>query len=83
MAIFNFKKNSSREKQQITNIMQSTSTDLKDLLNNVPSLIKNHKQKPKDERSKDIKALFLTLAIVSIIILAFVKIPFLQKLVFP
>ena len=73
----------SRERKELNNIMKATTSDFKNFLASIPSLIKNQKQKPKEERSTALKALILTLVIVSIIIFIFLKVPFLKTLLFP
>lgn len=72
----------SREKQQINSFMKYTSSALKDLADSFPSFIENQKKKSKEERSTDLKALILTIIIVSIIIFIFLKVPFLRNLLF-
>ena len=47
------------------------------------SLINNEIKKSPEERSKDFKALILTLVIISILIFVFWKVPFLHNLIFP
>lgn len=50
---------------------------------NFSSLIKNEIQVPPEERSRNFKALILTIIIVSIIVFIFWKVPFLRNLIFP
>ena len=52
-------------------------------LNNISDAIKNEASKPQDERARDFKALVLTIIIVSILLFAFWKIPFLKNILFP
>lgn len=47
------------------------------------NMIYNEIKKPKEERSKDLKALILTIIIIPILIFVFWKVPFLHKLIFP
>lgn len=75
-----FKKNS--EKQQINSCIKSTASDLKNLIDSIPSFIEKQKKKSKEERSTDLKALILTIIIISIIIFIFLKVPFLRNLLF-
>ena len=70
-------------KQKIDGLVEASVVGLKDLIHDIPAAFKKHRSKPKEERSKDIKALFLSLLIVSIIVFIFLKVPFLKKLVFP
>lgn len=49
----------------------------------ISSLIKDAKNKSPDERSRDLKALILTIIIISILVFIFWKIPFLHNLIFP
>jgi len=50
---------------------------------NLASLIKNEIQVSPEERSRNLKALILTVIIVSILVFIFWKVPFLNKLIFP
>lgn len=77
--MFNFIKNN-RERQKINELTNETFTPIKDFFHSIPNLIKAEKNKPKQERSKDIKALILTLIIAGIIIFLFIKVPFLRRL---
>ncbi|MDO5556421.1 MAG: DnaJ domain-containing protein [Clostridia bacterium] len=56
---------------------------VKKYINSIANTIYNETQKPQDERSRDIKALILTLIIISILIFIFWKVPFLNNLIFP
>lgn len=49
----------------------------------IKSLIYNEIKKSPEERSKDFKALILTIIIISILIFIFWKVPFLHSLIFP
>lgn len=49
----------------------------------IHDMIQNHSKKSKDERSKDIKALGISLAVMVILIILFWKVPFLRKFLFP
>lgn len=49
----------------------------------IKSMIYNEIKKPQEERSKDLKALLLTIVIISILVLIFWKVPFLHNLIFP
>lgn len=83
MSLFDKLTKPSAEKKELNYTMKSTSNDFKNFLKDIPTLISNHKKKSKSERSTDIKALLITLVIISIIIFAFFKIPFLKKIMFP
>ena len=50
---------------------------------NLTSLIKNEIQVSPEERSRNLKALILTIIIISILVFIFWKVPFLNKLIFP
>ena len=52
-------------------------------VSNIRSAIQNEANKPQDERARDFKALVLTIIIISILLFAFWKIPFLRNLLFP
>lgn len=56
---------------------------IKKYVSGIGTLIYNETKKPAEERSRDLKALILTIIIVSILIFIFWKVPFLNKLVFP
>lgn len=77
------KSKSKKEKSAIKSLNREISTSLKEIVSNIPTLISDELKKPKGERSKDLKALALTIIIVSIIIFIFIKVPFLNKLIFP
>jgi DnaJ-class molecular chaperone len=49
----------------------------------IKELIRNETKKDSDERSRDLTALILTLVTISIIVLIFWKVPFLNNLLFP
>ena len=69
----NYKKSKSSEKESYFKRYSTT----------ISSLIKDAKNKPKEERFRDITALIITLFIVSMIVFIFWKVPFLHNLVFP
>jgi len=48
----------------------------------IKSIIQDEAQKPQEERSRDFKALILTIIIISILIVLFWKVPFLHNLIF-
>lgn len=78
------RKSKSKKKKSSINVLNAEIlTSLKEIITNIPALIHEEAKKPKDERLKALKALILTIIIVSIIIFIFVKIPFLNKLIFP
>lgn len=49
----------------------------------IKNLIYDEMKKSQEERSKDLKALLLTIVIISILIFVFWKVPFLHNLIFP
>lgn len=77
---FNKKKRNTKNENTLN---KEIMTSFKEIISNIPNLIHEEAKKPKEERSKDLKALVLTIIIVSIIIFIFWKVPFLKKLLFP
>lgn len=69
-------KNESNSSNSIFLYFKSSATSLKNLL-------QNEKNKPPEERSKDFKAIVLTIIIISILLFIFWKVPFLKKFLFP
>ena len=61
---------------------QSIASGMKSLFSSIKSVIKNEKLKSAEERSKDFKALILTIIIISVLLFIFLKVPFLRKLLF-
>lgn len=51
--------------------------------NNLTSLIKNEIKVSPEERFRNLKALILTIIIISVLAFIFWKVPFLNKLIFP
>ena len=49
----------------------------------IKEIISNEANKPEEERSRDFKALVLTVIIITILIFVFWKVPFLHKIIFP
>ena len=72
-----------KKKNSIIALNTEVLTSLKEIISNIPRLIREETQKPKEERTKSLKAFILTIILVSIIIFVFVKVPFLNKLLFP
>ena len=56
---------------------------VKKYISSFATLIYNETKKPKEERSKDMIALVLTIIIVTIIVIVFWKVPFLKNIIFP
>lgn len=56
---------------------------IKNYSDSIKEIIINERKKAPDERSRDFKALILTVIIISILILIFWKVPFLNNLLFP
>lgn len=56
---------------------------LKDFVSSLKTLLRNEKNKSPEERSKDFKAIVLTIIIISILLFIFWKVPFLRKFLFP
>ena len=70
------KNNNSNEEQNKESYFKRYSTTIK-------SLIKEQSNESPEERSRDFKALILTIIIISILIFVFWKVPFLHNLIFP
>ncbi len=51
--------------------------------NYMQNLLENEKQKAPDERSRDLKALILTIIIIAFLLFIFWKVPFLRNFLFP
>ena len=47
------------------------------------SLIQDEVRKPEEERSRDLKALIITIIIITILVFVFWKVPFLHNIIFP
>ena len=73
-----YNKNSNDEKKD--NIYQSY---FKKYINTIGTLISDETKKAPEERSKDFIALLFTIIIISILVILFWKIPFLNNLIFP
>ena len=58
-------------------------TYFKRYANDIQTLLKNEKQKSSEERSKDLKALILTIIIIAFLLFIFWKVPFLKNFLFP
>lgn len=71
------------KEENINRYVKPNTSYFKKYFNQIGNLIQNEKQKPAEERSKDLKALILTIIIVSILLFIFWKVPFLKKLLFP
>ena len=56
---------------------------IKRYVSTIKSLIHNEFNKDSDERSRDFKALILTILIISILLFIVWKVPFLHNLIFP
>ena len=69
-----------KEKESESNEKESY---IKRYTSTISSIIKESKNKPAEERSRDLKALILTIIIISILIFIFWKVPFLHNLIFP
>ena len=81
-----FKSKTHTYSNQVDNIDKSPKSIflyLKNFFISVKKLINNEKNKPPEERSKDLTALILTIIIVAIILFIFWKVPFLKKFLFP
>ena len=81
----NEKNNSSEEKntKKKRNLIPNYIPHFKSLFSDLKSFLENQSNQPKEERLKHKKALILTFIIVFVIILLFIKVPFLNKFIFP
>ena len=79
----NTESKSKNKKSVISTLNTEILSSLKEIIFNIPELIREHSKKPQKERSDSLKAFILTIIIVSIIIFIFVKVPFLNNLIFP
>lgn len=74
---------SKNKKSSLSRLNTEILTSIKEIVFNIPKLIREETKKPKEERMKSLKAFGLTILIVTAIIFIFVKVPFLNKLIFP
>ncbi len=65
------------------NFVKPNSSYFKSYISRIGTVIRNETQKPTEERSRDFKALILTIIIISILLFVFWKVPFLHNLLFP
>lgn len=83
----NIKINNESEKymreQDINRFIKPNISTAKSYLGDIKEAIKNEAQKPKEEKSKDLKAMLLTVVIVAILLFVFWKIPFIRNYLFP
>ncbi len=75
--------NSDTKPEKETDKKFSLTSSLKQFVSSIATLIYNETKKPKEERSKDMIALVLTIIIVTIIVIVFWKVPFLKNIIFP
>lgn len=78
-----FFKKKKRKQKKLDPLKKEMTNSIKEIISQIPSLIHGEFEKPPEERAKTVKALILTLIIVSIIIFIFLKVPFLRSLLFP
>lgn len=71
------------ESQKNLNKAKENRSYFKRYISSIGDLIYKETKKSPEERSKDLKALILTIIIVTVIIFVFIKVPFLNKLIFP
>ncbi len=71
------------ETQDVNRFIKPNISYAKQYINNFKTLIKNEAAKPQEERSRDFKALVLTVIIISFLLILFWKIPFLRNYLFP
>ena len=69
--------------QNVNRYIRPNISTAKSYINNIKSVIINEKNKPQDERSRDFKALILTIIIISILMFIFWKVPFIRNYLFP
>lgn len=75
--------NNSQKYIKQTNSLKPGLSYFKNYCNAIKTIIKNQKQKSDDERSRDLKALILTIIIISTLLFIFWKFPFLINFIFP
>ena len=76
-----FKKRKS--KSMFSNSVVKDLPSIKELGKAIGTAFYNETKKPKEERSKDLIALIITIIIVGLIIFAFIKVPALNNIIFP
>ena len=69
--------------QDVNRFIRPNISTAKSYFNDIKSAIKNETQKSQDERSRDFKALILTIIIISLLLIIFWKVPFLKNYLFP
>ena len=82
LKIKNKSNNYINQKEDVNRFVKPNASYFKKYINQVGNLIQNEKQKSSEERSRDFKALILTIIIMAILIFVFLKIPFLRKIIF-
>ena len=71
------------QQENINRFVKPNPSYFKKYINQVGDMIQDERRKPAEERSRDFKALVLTIIIVSILIFIFWKVPFLRNIIFP
>jgi len=71
------------QEQNINRFVKPNPSYFKKYINQVGDMIQNERQKPAEERSRDFKALILTIIIIPILLFIFWKVPFLRNIIFP
>lgn len=71
------------QQENINRFVKPNPSYFKKYINQVGDMIQDERRKPAEERSRDFKALLLTIIIVSILIFIFWKVPFLRNIIFP
>lgn len=83
MKINNESQNYINQRQNINRFVKPSPTFFKTYISQIRDAIKTERQKPSDERARDLKALVLTIIIISILLFIFLKVPFLKNFLFP
>ena len=89
--IYNYVYNEEINTKEIANNTKATNQNdssennsyIKRYSDTIKSLIQQELKKPASEQKKDLKALILTILIISILIVIFFKVPFLNNWIFP
>lgn len=83
LKIKNESNNYINQEEDVNRFVKPNASYFKRYINQIGNLIHNETQKSSDERSRDFKALILTIIIIAILLFVFWKVPFLKKLIFP
>ena len=71
------------QNKHVNRFVKPNPSYFKTYISQISDAIKSQRQKPAEERSRDFKALILTIIIVSFLLFIFWKVPFLKNFLFP